>query len=88
MDKGKGVIPFLQSIGPDYQNLFLWIAARRAEQLEAEGREFWLTKDKRDAIDAKVGTHAKSGKSWESLNKRFQTINKNVLDIVEQAGLD
>lgn len=87
VDKGKGVIPFLQSIGPDYQNLFLWIAARRAEQLEAEGREFWLTKDKRDAIDAKVGTHAKSGKSWESLNKRFQTINKNVLDIAEQAGL-
>ncbi|MBI9090708.1 MAG: hypothetical protein JEZ12_15940 [Desulfobacterium sp.] len=85
--KNKGVLPFLKSIGPDWQNLLYWIAAKRAEDLDAQGRENWLTEDRRQAIFDKVGTHSKSGKSWEFLNKRFQTINKNVLDVAEQAGL-
>ncbi|MCP4116457.1 MAG: DEAD/DEAH box helicase family protein [Desulfobacteraceae bacterium] len=85
--KGKGVLPFLKSIGPDYENLLKWIAAKRAEELDAQGRENWLTEARRQAIFDMVGTHSKSGKSWEYLNKRFQTINKNTLDIAEQAGL-
>ena len=86
-DRNKGVIPFLKSIGPDWKNLLYWVAAKRAEQLEAEGRENWLDKKSRDEIFAKVGTHSKDGESWASLNLRFQTVNKNVLDVAEQAGL-
>ncbi|WP_300456611.1 LPD38 domain-containing protein [Desulfobacula sp.] len=85
--KDRGVLPFLKSIGPDWQNLLYWVSAKRAEQLEAEGRENWLDKSARDAIFAKVGTHSKNGQTWAALNLRFQSINKNVLDIAEQSGL-
>jgi len=86
-ERGKGVIPFLRAIGPDWRNLLYWVAAKRAEQLEAEGRENWLDKDARDKLFAKVGTHAKNGQTWAALNLKLQSINKNVLDIAEQAGL-
>ncbi|RLB93294.1 MAG: hypothetical protein DRH26_04205, partial [Deltaproteobacteria bacterium] len=52
-----------------------------------EGRENWLDKDARDKIFAKVGTHSKNGQSWAGLNLKLQSINKNVLDVAEQAGL-
>ncbi|RLB90983.1 MAG: hypothetical protein DRH26_08710, partial [Deltaproteobacteria bacterium] len=86
-DKDKGVLPFLRSIGDDWQDLLYWVSAKRAEQLDKEGRENWLDKDARDKIFAKVGTLSKNGQSWAGLNLKLQSINKNVLDVAEQAGL-
>jgi len=85
--RNQGVLPFLQAIGDDWQNLFYWIAAKRAEELDAQGRENWLDEDARKEIFEMVRDRAKNGQTWAFLNSRFQTINKNVLDIAEQAGL-
>ena len=91
----EGFLPFLRSIGDDWQNLFYWIAAKRAEELAAEGteglaakgRENWLKEDDRKRLLKIVGDKSEKGESWSSLNDKFQAFNKNILDVMTEAEL-
>lgn len=92
--KDKGFLPWLHAQKEEGRNLFYWIAVKRAEKLEAEGRENHLTKDKRDKIrDDQVfkglntADRAKKEAEFERLNKEFQEFNKNIIDISIEAGL-
>jgi hypothetical protein len=84
----QGPMAFFKTLGSrDAENLVQWVSAKRAEQLEAEGRENWLDKETRDAIFEKVGTHASDGRTWAELNLTLQKFNKNILDVAQEAGL-
>ncbi|MDY6857237.1 MAG: LPD38 domain-containing protein, partial [Thermodesulfobacteriota bacterium] len=80
----EGFLPFLNSLGEDGEKLFYWVAAKRAEALESEGREKWLTEDVRKDIFKWVG---KTDKYWNELNDKFQEFNKSVLDLATKAGI-
>jgi|GEM_PF-1063909 len=92
-EKGQGFLPWLHKIGADGRNLFYWIAVKRAEKLEAEGRENWLTPEKRqgvlDSVFAGLTAEQRAAKekSFEQLNKEFQAYNQNIIDISMEAGL-
>ncbi|MGD9825118.1 LPD38 domain-containing protein, partial [Desulfobacter sp.] len=86
-DRKNGFLPFLRSIGDDWQNLFYWIAAKRSEELEAEGRENWITPEKRARLLERTGEFSEKGESWASLNDKFQEFNQNILDVMEASGL-
>jgi hypothetical protein len=83
----QGFMPWLDNLGDDAQKLFYWMAAKRAEVLETEGREKWLDVDTRKKIFDWVGEKPESAKSWKILNTQFQDFNKSVLDLVQQSGL-
>ncbi len=83
----QGFLTWLKSTGDDANKLFYWVAAKRAERLELEGRERWLTANARKVIFDWVGEKPKSAKSWDELNNKFQEFNKSVLDIAQHAGL-
>jgi len=69
----------------DYDKFLKWVAAKRAERLEAEGKEFLLTKDVRDKIYEWAG--GKDRADYEATNKEFQRFIKSVLDVGEKSGL-
>jgi hypothetical protein len=81
----QGFVPWLDSKGEDGKKLLYWLSARRAEQLEAEGRENWLTPENRARIDAYVGDAADP--KWQAMAAEFTEFNKSVLDVAERAGL-
>lgn len=83
----EGFLPWIREIGPDAQKLFYWMAAKRAERLEGQGREKWLDKTKRNEILNWVGAKPESAATWEDLNVKFQEYNQSVLDFAEQSGL-
>jgi len=92
--KNEGFLPWLHSLGEDGRNLFYWIAAKRAEKLEVEGRENWLTADKRkEILDTQVfkglspQERSAKEKEFEKLNDKFQEYNQNVIDVAIEAGL-
>jgi len=86
--QNQGPMAFFETLGKkDAENLVYWVSAKRAEQLEAEGRENWLDEDARQAIFDRVGTHASSGKTWAELNLTLQKFNRNILDVAQEAGL-
>jgi len=82
----QGFLKWVKDMGADAEKMFYWIMAKRAETLEKEGREHWLTPDVRKIILDWVGD-PKGKKSWEQINKEFQEWNQSVLDIAIQAGL-
>ncbi len=83
--KKMGFIPFLKSLGADWEKLAYWVAAKRAEELEAEGREKWLDKDARDKIFAWAGDE--DNETMQLAARGLHLFNKNILDIAEQAGI-
>jgi hypothetical protein len=88
--KKEGFLPWLHALKDDGRKLFYWIAVKRAEVLEGEGRENWLTKPKRDAILNEIfeGTDRKAKEAeFEKLNEQFQEWNRNVIDIAVEGGL-
>lgn len=82
-EDGAGFLPWFENLGEDGRKLLAWIAVKRAETLEAEGRENWLTPDKREKLLKWIG----NGRDWKDLNKQFQAYNKEVLDLAEESGL-
>ena len=87
-ERKEGFLPWYRALKEDGEKLLYWTAARRAEVLEKEGRENWLTKEARDMIDEWVGdAPTNSDKSWQELSEQLQEWNKNILDVAEQAGL-
>ena len=93
--KDEGFLPWLKNLGNDGRNLFYWIAAKRAEILESQGRENWLDKGSREAIYDSVFKGLPKGskerrlkeKEFMKLNKQFQEWNSNVLNIAKESGL-
>ncbi|MFH2019800.1 MAG: LPD38 domain-containing protein, partial [archaeon] len=83
----KGFLEWYKGLGKDGEGLLYWIAAKRAEQLETEGREQWLTEKERNKIFKSVGDKPVTATSWDELNKQFQRYNKGVLDLAEHSGL-
>lgn len=80
-----GFFPYLRKQKIDPNKFLKWIAARRAEELEKQGREKWLTKDKRDAIYDWAAP--RDDKHFEAAAKRLKEFNSSVLDVAEGAGL-
>ena len=84
----EGFLPWYRTLGEDAKKSLYWMAAKRAEKLEAEDRELLLTKDKRKKILDWVGPKPETaGKTWEGINKEFQRFNKSILDVAQHAGL-
>ncbi|MDD5170661.1 MAG: hypothetical protein PHN75_17735, partial [Syntrophales bacterium] len=92
-EKNKGFLPWLRKQGPDGRNLLYWMAAKRAEKLESEGRENWLTPDARDQIYEAVfkglspSQRTAKERDFERLNQEFQVWNRNIIDIALESGL-
>ncbi len=85
----KALVPWLKKLKGDGRNFFYWLAAKRAEQLEIEGREKWLDKDAREKIFKHVGeapTHP-DYETWDDVNAEFQAMNKQILDFAQEAGV-
>jgi hypothetical protein len=82
--KNKGFLSFLDSLD-DYDKFFKWVAAKRAEELDKQGREFWLVEGERDRIFKWAG--GKDNPKFETASKELEKFNKNILDVAEQAGL-
>lgn len=81
-------VPWLKKLGADGKNFFYWLAAKRAEDLEKEGREKWLTEDRRKQIYDFVGeapTHPDYA-TWDEINDEFQIMNNRILDFAQEAG--
>ncbi len=93
--KNKGFLPWLENLGDDGRKLFYWIAVKRAETLEREGRENWLTETRREEVlnsifkDLGPDPRAREAKEakFEKLNLEFQKWNQNILDIAKESGL-
>jgi hypothetical protein len=82
----QGFLQWIKDIGQDAEKAFYWIMAKRAETLDKEGREHWLTPEVRKIILDWVGD-PKGNKPWAQINKEFQEWNQSVLDIAVKAGL-
>ncbi len=92
--RNEGLVPMMQKhLGKDANNFFMWQAGERAKDLEAEGRENWLLKDERKAIDEHIykGLNDQRKKDLKAKFKAFRPIfqgfNKNILDIATEAGI-
>ena len=86
--KDQGVLPWAEEIGwDDFLKTLHWVAARRAHDLEKQGREQWLTPSERRKIFKWVGARPDKGGSWKQLARKLRDYNKNILDFAEQAGL-
>lgn len=83
----QGFITWLNSLGRDAEKFFYWLVAKRAEALEAEGREKWLLQPDRERIWAWTGHETVDGRSFEDINKEFQSWNDSVLDLAIESGL-
>lgn len=92
-EKGQGFLPWLKGLENDGRNLFYWVAAKRAEVLETEGRENWLTPDKRQAMYEEIFAgltaeqRAAKERQFEAFNRKFQEYNQNVIDVARESGL-
>jgi hypothetical protein len=83
--RGDGFLPFLKGLGKDGEKFLYWVAARRAENLEAEGRERWLDKDTRSNIFEWSG--GRDRPEWIKAAKKLQDFNDSVLDLAQDSGL-
>jgi len=83
--KNEGVLPFLRSLGKDWEKLLYWTAAKRAGVLEGEGRERWLDADARKKIFEWAGSPL--DKKMIEASKKLQDFNSNILDVAVEAGL-
>jgi len=85
--KNEGFVPWLKSLGEDGQNFLYWVSAKRAGRLAMEGRENWLTPQRRVEIIKYTTNDGAKTKQFEDWNKTLQEYNKNIIDIAQDAGL-
>jgi len=82
--KGQGFLRWYKELGQENgRKLLAWIAVQRAKKLEAEGRENLLTKPQRDELEAWIG----NDHDWKALNEKFQSYNREILDLAQESGL-
>ena len=86
-DSVPGFLKWMSGLGNDAEKLLYRVAAKRAERLEAEGRERWLDAATRRAIYEMTGKKPENSDSWDKLYKQFRMYNKSVLDLAEGFGL-
>jgi hypothetical protein len=84
-EKRRGFIPFLRSLGKDWDKFFYWVAGKRGEVLEAEGRERWLNKKERQEIFD--WTRPSTDAEWAKKAEELAEFNNSILDLAERAGL-
>jgi hypothetical protein len=82
--EADSLLGIFESLGSDLHNWLGWMAGHRGEILLAEGRENLLTQEDIAALKAKG-----NGKEikFESARKKWNALNKAVLDLAEEAGL-
>lgn len=89
----SGFIGAMTKLGDmeEVRKFLMWVAANRADQLMAEGRENLFTPEDIDAMKAFAGGRLKDGRSrtvaYAEAQKQLREYNKAVLDIAEEAGL-
>ena len=81
----EGLKQLFEKAGGDWHKLPYWVAAKRAEQLDAEGRENWLTQEKRDEVFKWAGKS--DNKKMNELAKELMAFNDSVLDYAYKNGL-
>jgi len=92
-EKNQGFLPWLKSLDADGRDLFYWIAAKRAEKLEGERRENWLTPPVREQLYKEIFTglsdeqRAAKEEQFAAHNEKFQQYNQNIIDITREAGV-
>lgn len=82
--EADSLLGIFESLGSDLHNWLGWMAGHRGEILLTEGRENLLTQEDIAALKAKG-----NGKEikFESARKKWNALNKAVLDLAEDAGL-
>lgn len=82
--EADSLLGIFESLGSDLHNWLGWMAGHRGEILLTEGRENLLTPEDISALKAKGnGKEAK----FEEARKKWNALNKAVLDLAEEAGL-
>lgn len=82
----EGFVPWFQSLGKEGHKFLYWVAAKRAEKLDAQDRENWFSAEQRQVFldDAEKRGMTEQYEEW---NKKLQEFNRNVVDIGIQVGL-
>lgn len=85
--KNEGFAEWIRKdVGDNTDRFLSWVAAKRAELLDAEDRENWFLEADRQVIFKEV-EDMKLSKQFEEWNTKLQAYNKNVIDVAIGAGL-
>lgn len=88
---GQGLRGVLAELKGEHDLFFAWIAGNRAEKLAQEGRENLFTPDDIAALRSLNQGTMDDGRSravvYRDVLKQFNTYQKAVMDVAEQAGL-
>lgn len=88
---GQGLRGVLAELKGEHDLFFAWIAGNRAEKLTQEGRENLFTPDDIAALRSLNQGTMDDGRSravvYRDVLKQFNTYQKAVMDVAEQAGL-
>lgn len=88
---GQGLRGVLAELKGEHDLFFAWIAGNRAERLAQEGRENLFTPDDIAALRSLNQGTMDDGRSravvYRDVLKQFNTYQKAVMDVAEQAGL-
>lgn len=88
---GQGLRGVLAELAGEHDLFFAWIAGNRAEKLAQEGRENLFTPDDIAALRSLNQGTMDDGRSravvYRDVLKQFNTYQKAVMDVAEQAGL-
>lgn len=88
--KGVGLIDTMKKLRGEVDRFFWWVAANRAEQLKAEGRENLFSDESIEALKKlNQGDKAFADRAqvYAEVFKEYVRVNKNVLDMAEQSNL-
>lgn len=86
----KGYAHVLASLDGEHSRFFLWMAAHRASELKAQGKENLFTDQDISALktlDQNDTLHPDRAKKFAAAQKEHMAFNEAVLDIARQKGL-
>jgi len=84
-ERNKGFLEFIERVGQDWKPFLYWMAAKRSDKLDLEGRENWLTDVDRRSIYSK--TRPENDPGFQAYAEEFDQWQKHILDLGQQAGL-
>jgi DNA repair protein RadC len=80
----EGFLKILGDLGEDADNFLMWMAGNRAEELMDQGREQNLTNADIQHLKSKANNKQKK---FKAAKKKYNAINKAMLDFTEESGL-
>lgn len=80
----KGLLDALEPVQDDIEGWLGWMIGRRAERLEAQGRENLMSQDD---IDALLSLNKGKEKEFQQAADDYEAIKSAVLDLAEKAGV-